>query len=107
AELQKCVPIPAIARQARGLNREHRADRHQEFVKANARNTRSRMTLIIVDYRYFLPSDLTGAISESILASLAFEVVGDLAWRGLTDIDDGTARKVLGSDLIHDRSPCW
>src|SRR5262249_61813857 len=107
AELQKCVPIPAIARQARGLNREHRADRHQEFVKANARNTRSRMTLIIVDYRHFLPSDLTSAISESILADLALEVVGDLAWRGLTDIDDGTARKVLGSDLIHDRSPCW
>jgi hypothetical protein len=29
----------------------------------------------------FLPSDLTRAISESILASLAFEVVGNLTWR--------------------------
>src|SRR5262245_66087973 len=65
------------------------------------------MTLIIVDDHNFLPSDLTRAISESILASLAFEVVGNLARRGLTDIDNGTTRKVLGSDLIHDRSPCW
>src|SRR5262245_66659247 len=65
------------------------------------------MTLIIVDHGHFLPSDLTRAISESLLASVAFEVVCNLAWRGLTDIGDGTARKVLGSDLIHDRSPCW
>src|SRR5262245_64163832 len=65
------------------------------------------MTLIIVYHHPFLPSDLTRAISESILASLAFEVVGNLAWRGLTDVDHGTARKVLGSDLIHDRSPWW
>src|SRR6516165_4119412 len=64
------------------------------------------MTLIIVDHRRVLPSKLTSAVSESILASLAFEVVGNLAWCGLTDIDDGTARKMLGSDLIHDRSPC-
>jgi transposase len=32
-------------------------------------------------------------------------VTENSAWRRLTDIDDGTARKVLGNDLIHGRSP--
>jgi hypothetical protein len=63
------------------------------------------MTLIIVYQSHLLPSELTRAVSEPILAPFAFEVVGNLARRGLTDIDDGTARKVLRSDLIHDRSP--
>src|SRR5215813_10647802 len=77
-ELARCHGAPAIRPVATsfgsiGVSTKHRADlpcadRHQEFFKANARNTRSRMTLIIVDHCYFLPSDLTRAISESILA---------------------------------------
>ena len=63
AELDQRMPVPAIARQAGSLDREHRAgasltDRRQQAFETRATDARARTTEIVVDDDDLLPAKL-------------------------------------------------
>ena len=99
AELEKMVPVPAVARDPRSLETKHGsnvpgAQPGDEALETGPRNgTVRRQALIVVDD--FDPGKAVPArhIDEIVLAALALQIVPHLLGRGLTDIDHGLARQ--------------
>ena len=110
AELQQSVPVAAIAGEARRLDRDYRADAPftdggQQLLKARPRNAAAGTAEVVIDDGDVVPAEVSSAFGQIVLAPLAFQVVGDLISRRLTDVDDGLTGKVLRRDLAHDRPP--
>src|SRR6185312_9718856 len=106
AELQERMPIPAVAGQPRGLNRDHSANspfanRSEQLLESGTRGAAPRATEIIVDHDHLAPAQLARTVGQAVLAALALFVVDNLVGRRLTNVDDGLASKVLRSDLAH------
>jgi hypothetical protein len=62
-KFQKRMPIATVARQPRGLDREHGADVAltycgQQFLEARPRDATARAAKIVVDYLNIIPSEL-------------------------------------------------
>ncbi len=109
AELQKRVPVSAIARQSRYLEREHRAggaraDRREQPLEAWPGLAAAGSTEIVVDHDHVLPAKRLRSRCEGVLATSALRVVEELICRRLPNIDIGAARQMLGRDPIHRRS---
>ena len=110
AELQQRVPIPAIAGETRGLDRDHGADppladRGEELLEARPGDAGAGAAEIIVDHLNGRPAQRPGAIGKSILPPAALVVVEDLIGRRLADVDHSAAGEVLSRDLGHGRPP--
>src|SRR5262249_3709230 len=108
-ELDQCVPVAAIARQARRLDREHSTDatlanRGQQVLKAGQADPVARATQIIVDDLYRSPTELPRAVSQPVLPSPAFVIVHKLIGSRLTDVHIRATGKMLSGDLGHRRS---
>ena len=90
------MPIAPVAGQTRRLDGHHGADaaladRRQQLLKSRTSDTRARATEIVVDDADIGPTELSGALDESILPPAAFDVVDHLTDRRLADIDDRLA----------------
>ena len=110
AELEQRVPIAAVARQPRSLDRDHGADpaladRGEQLLEARASDPGTGAAEIIVDHLDRGPAKRTGAVDQTILPAPALVIVEHLVGRRLADIDKGTAREVLRRDLGHRRPP--
>src|SRR5262249_19880617 len=106
AELQKRVPIPAIAGEARGLDRQYGGagtDCRQRALKPGAGRAASRATEIIIDDNHVFPAKGTCAICQRVLTTATLRIVSKLIGSRLSDVDVGTARQVIKRDLIHCR----
>src|SRR6516225_1852762 len=110
-ELDQRVPVTAVTRQSRRLDREHGAhadfaDCCQQALEARPSDTAARSAKVIIDDLDRSPAELTGAIHEAILPASALMIMRQLIGRRLSDVDIGTARKMLSRDFAHRRSPC-
>lgn len=109
-ELQERMPIPAVARQPRGLTRDHSANLPfanggEQLLETGTRGAATRATEFVVDYGHLAPAQLPGKVGQAVLAALALAVVDDLVCRRLVNVDDGPASKVLRRDIAHRRPP--
>jgi hypothetical protein len=109
-ELDQRVPVAAVARESRRLDREHGAyarfaDRCQQTLEARPSDAAARAAQIIVDDLDCGPAELTGAIGKPVLPASALVIVRQLIGRRLSDVDVRAARKMLSRDLAHRRSP--
>ena len=82
-ELDQSVPVAAVARETRSLDRKHGADttvanRRQQTLEAWAGYAAARSSKIVVDDLDSGPAKLPGAIGKPILPSLAFKIVHKL-----------------------------
>jgi hypothetical protein len=80
------VPVTAIARQARRLDRKHGAharlaDCSEQAFEAGACDATTGAAKIIVDDLDFGPTELTGAIGERILPTSTLVIVHELIRR--------------------------
>src|ERR1700722_16643383 len=103
-ELDQRVPVTAVTRQSRRLDREPGAhagfaDRSQQALKARPSGAAARAAKIIVDDLDCGPAELTGAIGKTILPASALMIVRQLVGRRLPDVDIRPARKMLSRDL--------
>jgi len=83
AELEQRVPIAAVARQTRSLDRDHDADpafadRGKQLLEARPSDPRTRAAQIVVDHLDRSPAKRTGAVGHPILSAAAFVVVEHL-----------------------------
>src|ERR1035438_4123165 len=105
AQFQQRVPLPAIARQARGFQAEDSAHRtgtyraHQLLVAGALHQPRCRAPQVLIDHRDLLETHLVRVLAEGILLALALQVVQHLARRGLADIDYGSALQSFSGQL--------
>src|SRR5260370_40201724 len=104
------MPLPVRACQPRRLNAEDRTDlliahRRQQTFKAGATDSGSRDPQIVVDDVDILPAQFARMIDKAILASLAFQIVPHLLWRGLTDVHTSPPCQMISGDLVHSRPP--
>src|SRR5260370_24294192 len=104
------MPLPVRACQPRRLNAEDRTDlliahRRQQTFKAGATDSGSRDPQIVVDDVDILPAQFARMIDKAILASLAFQIVPHLLWRGLTDVHTSPPCQMISGDLVHRRPP--
>src|SRR5260370_6572628 len=104
------MPLPVRACQPRRLNAEDRTDlliahRRQQTFKAGATDSGSRDPQIVVDDVDILPAQFARMIDKAILASLAFQIVPHLLWRGLTDVHTSPPGQMISGDLGHRRPP--
>src|SRR6478609_833367 len=100
------MPIPAVAGQPRGLNRDHSANSPfanggEQLLEPGTRGATTRATEIVVDYDRLAPAQLPRTVGQAVLAALALAVVDNLVGRRLANVDDGLASKVLRRDLAH------
>src|SRR6516165_9765522 len=100
------MPITPVAGQTRSLDGHHGADaaladRRQQLLESRTSDTRARATEIVVDDADIDPTELSGALDESILPPAAF-----LTDRRLADIDDRLAGEMVSSDPVHLAPPC-
>jgi hypothetical protein len=87
AELQKGVPIAAVAGQARRLESEDRAciaaaNPNEQALEAWARYPAPRAAEIVVNHNHLLPTQIAGARRQRVLASSALRVVQELIHAG-------------------------
>src|SRR4051794_39430813 len=109
AELQQRVPVPAVAGEARGLDREHDtdlgfADRHQQALEPRSCDAAAGAAEIVIDNDDLGPAELAGAVGEAVLPASALVIVQQLVGCGLAHVDVGLARQMVRRDLAH-RSP--
>src|ERR1700682_3994203 len=81
------------------------ADCSQQTFEPGPSDAAARAAKIIVDDLDRGPAELTGAIHETILPASTLMIMGQLIGRRLSDVNIGTARKMLSRDLAHRRSP--
>ena len=110
AELQKRVPIPAIAGEARSLDRQHGAggagtDCRQQALKPGACRAASRAPEVIIDDDHIFPAKHACAIGERILTTTTLRVVRKLIGGRLSHVDVGATRQMIRRDLIHRPPP--
>ena len=82
-ELDQSVPVAAVARETRSLDRKHRtdtavADCGQQPFEAWPGYAAARSSKIVVDDLDSRPAKLLGAIGKPILPPLAFKIVHQL-----------------------------
>ena len=97
SKVQKRVPIPAIAGEARGLDRQYGAggagtDCRQQALKPGAGRAASRATEIIIDDNHVFPAKGTCAICQRVLTTATLRIVSKLIGSRLSDVDVSTAR---------------
>src|SRR5207302_5360170 len=102
------VPIAAVARQPRHLNRQHRADRagadrREQTLEAGTDLTSTRPAKIIVDNNGVLPTERPRPLHQGVLPASALGVIEQLIGGRLPDVDVSLARQMLRRNLIH----CW
>jgi hypothetical protein len=78
-ELDQRVPVSHVASQPRNFDRKHcpgaaLADRCQQAFKAWTTDARAGAAEVVVDDDYLLPSELTRAVRQSVLAMAALVV---------------------------------
>src|SRR6266571_6361403 len=99
------MPLPTIARQARGLDAEHgthcaRAHRaHQLLESGPLDHPRSRASQILVQDHDLLETQLTSVILQTILPTLTLPMLQHLAGRGLTNVDNRSAFQPFSGQL--------
>jgi hypothetical protein len=99
------VPIASVARETRSLNGQDGADAtladgRQQLLEARSGDPTAGATKIVVNYLNVAPTELVPALDQAVLTPLAFEIVCNLIGRGLTDINDGTARQCSAVILL-------
>src|SRR5262245_27673016 len=109
-ELDQRMPIAAVAREPRRLDREHGADapladRRQQALEARPRDDAARAAHIIVDDPDSGPAELPRAIDEPVAPAPALVIVHELISGRRTDVEVRAACKVLRCDLGHRQSP--
>jgi len=77
------MPVAAVARETRGLDRQHRsdtavADGGQQSLKAWTGDAAARSSEIVVDDLDNRPAELLGTIGKPILPPLTFKIVHEL-----------------------------
>src|SRR6516225_11134040 len=105
-ELNQCVPIATVAREPRRLDREYSADatltnRGQQALEPGSADPTARATQIIVNDLDRRPTELPGAVGESVLPLPALVVVRKLIGGRQTDVDVRATGKMLSGDLRH------
>ncbi len=85
---------PAVARQPRGLTRDHSANLPfanggEQLLETGTRGAATRATEFVVDCGHLAPAQLPGKVGQAVLAALALAVVDDLVCRRLANVDDG------------------
>src|SRR5271157_2418036 len=100
------MPVAAVTRQSRRLDRQHGAhagfaDCSQQALETRPSGAAARAAKIIVDDLDCGPAELTGAIGEAILPASALMIVRQLIGRRLPDVDIRTAREMFTRDLAH------
>jgi hypothetical protein len=91
------VPVPAIAGQARRFDAEYsshfpRANLCYETFESRPLHFAGAGTSeVLIDDLHLTKSKLAGVIGQPILPALALQIVNDLAWRGLSNINNSTA----------------
>jgi hypothetical protein len=61
---------------------------------------------VIIDDLHLMKSELAGVIGQTILTALAFEIMQDLAWRRLADIDNRAAlQQIIVEFRVHALPP--
>ena len=81
AELQQRVPVATVAGEPRRLDRDHGADAPladggQQLLEAGPRDAAAGAAEIVVDDVDIAPAELPRAIGKTVLAALAFQIVG-------------------------------
>src|SRR5262245_44218672 len=104
------VPVTAIARETRCLDRNHRtgsslADRRQHALEARPAHAAAGAPEVIVDHLDAGPAELARAIGKPVLPALAFLIVHELIGRRLPNVHIGAACEMLSGDLAHRRPP--
>ena len=107
ANLQKAMPIGAVASQAGHLQPHHDARFAQahlgnQTLKALAINGRSaRLALVMIndDNPFLRPTQGQSALAQPILPLRALRVFEHLAQRGLADVEIGRTFEMLGGDF--------
>ena len=95
-ELDQRMPVAAVARETRSLDREHRADtavadRRQQPLEARTGDAAAGSSKIVVDDLDGRPAKLLGAIGKAVLPPLALVIVRELIRGRLPDIDASAA----------------
>src|SRR5262245_51324167 len=104
------MPVTAVARETRRLDRQHGADatfadRRKQALKAWPRYAAAGTSEIIIDHLDPGPAELPRAIGDAVLATPALLIVQELIGRRLTHVDEGAVCKMLSRDLGHRRPP--
>src|SRR5271170_2516880 len=97
AELQKRMPITAIAGKPRGFYRKNSAgppsaNSGQQSLESGPCNSAARTPEVIVDDDHVRPSQCPRTIRKSILTTTALRIICELVRRGLPHIDVSGAR---------------
>jgi hypothetical protein len=100
------VPIPTIASQAGGFDRQHRAraaiaNRDKQSFKTLPCDTSAGATEVVVDDNHILPSKSFCSPLQRILATTALRVMRQLIRCRLSDIYIGVPQEMFRGDLIH------
>src|ERR1700760_4437919 len=100
AELDKGVPVAAVAGETQSLDRKHCADTTvtdcgQQPLEAWTGDASARPAEIVVDDLDGRPTKLLGAVGKPILPSLAFKIVHQLIRGRLTDINASDALQMV------------
>ena len=93
------MPLPAVTRQSRRLDREHQPDPALAYslekrIKAGAVNTGAGNPQIVIDDLDIPEAELFRMVGQRVLETLTLDVVLDLELRRLPDIDVGGALEV-------------
>jgi len=115
SEVEKLVPVAAVACQARDIGDENDTDvaegdggdERLETVAMRGRNGRFAKVVVDDSDLFGVPAQGVSAVAELVLQVLAFEILSHLAHRGLTDVDVSLALQMLGEYLgmLTHRSP--
>src|SRR5271166_510237 len=112
AELDQRMPIPPIAGEPGGLDRDDRADapladRGEQLLESRPGGSPTRTPEIIIDDLDPRPSEPARAIGKRILTAAALMVVEDLIHRRLAHIDERGSLEVFSGDLRHHAPPAF
>jgi hypothetical protein len=109
-ELEQRVPVAPVSSQSRGLDRDHRANRaftyrRKQALEAWPLHARAGAAEILVKHDDLSLSKRSDTLCERVLTTLAFQIVSNLLWRRLANVDEGRPGKVIGPDSTHRSSP--
>jgi hypothetical protein len=108
ADLEQLMPIPTRSRQTRHLNAEDEADMAEADLGDQPLETDPTLNglssppevVINHDDAFARPSEVHGALDQSVLEAGGFLVTLDLLRRGLPDVDNGQTFAVTAADLV-------
>lgn len=113
AQLEEMVPIPSVAGKARCVEAEHCTDlaraqaAHQSFETRTVDSAAGGTTKVIIDHIDIAEAPATRNIDKLILPPLALQIVLDLTWGGLSNVDHSLALQHCGGKevIARHRSP--